>query len=74
MQIGVYGSGYLGTVISACLADFGIRPLVVYNDASIAATLIGASDAVRSALVSKRSADVTAKDRIEREPRVKTSY
>src|ERR1700726_3275915 len=23
MQIGVYGSGYLGTVISACLADFG---------------------------------------------------
>jgi len=23
MQVGVYGSGYLGTVISACLADFG---------------------------------------------------
>src|ERR1700739_3617894 len=23
MQIGVYGSGYLGTVISTCLADFG---------------------------------------------------
>ena len=23
MHIGVYGSGYLGTVISACLADFG---------------------------------------------------
>ena len=23
MQIGVYGSGYLGTIISACLADFG---------------------------------------------------
>jgi UDPglucose 6-dehydrogenase len=23
MQIGVYGSGYLATVISACLADFG---------------------------------------------------
>ena len=23
MQIGVYGSGYMGTVISACLADFG---------------------------------------------------
>ena len=23
MQIGVYGSGYLGTVVSACLADFG---------------------------------------------------
>jgi UDPglucose 6-dehydrogenase len=23
MQIGVYGSGFLGTVISACLADFG---------------------------------------------------
>ena len=23
MQIGVYGAGYLGTVVSACLADFG---------------------------------------------------
>src|SRR5207302_8464593 len=23
MQIAVYGSGYLGTVVSACLADFG---------------------------------------------------
>ena len=23
MHIGVYGSGYLGTVVSACLADFG---------------------------------------------------
>ena len=23
MLVGVYGSGYLGTVISACLADFG---------------------------------------------------
>ena len=23
MHVGVYGSGYLGTVISACLADFG---------------------------------------------------
>src|SRR5690349_12262382 len=23
MHIGVYGAGYLGTVISACLADFG---------------------------------------------------
>ena len=23
MQIGVYGSGYLATIISACLADFG---------------------------------------------------
>lgn len=31
MQIAVYGSGYLGTVISACLADFGI-PVTCYDE------------------------------------------
>jgi len=33
VQIGVYGSGYLGTVISACLADFGM-PVVCYDEDS----------------------------------------
>jgi UDPglucose 6-dehydrogenase len=33
MQIGVYGSGYLATVISACLADFG-TPVTCYDDDS----------------------------------------
>jgi UDPglucose 6-dehydrogenase len=33
MQIGVYGTGYLGTVISACLADFGI-PVACYDEDS----------------------------------------
>jgi UDPglucose 6-dehydrogenase len=31
MQVGVYGTGYLGTVVAACLADFG-TPVVVYDD------------------------------------------
>jgi UDPglucose 6-dehydrogenase len=31
MQIGVYGTGYLGTVIAACLADFGI-PVTCYQE------------------------------------------
>ena len=31
MQIGVYGCGYLGTVVSACLADFGV-PVTCYSD------------------------------------------
>ncbi|HXZ28978.1 MAG TPA: 3-hydroxyacyl-CoA dehydrogenase NAD-binding domain-containing protein, partial [Terriglobales bacterium] len=31
MQIAVYGSGYLGTVISACLADFG-TPVACYDE------------------------------------------
>src|SRR5689334_19365133 len=31
MQIGIYGSGYLGTVISACLADFG-TPVTCYDE------------------------------------------
>src|SRR6202050_4217736 len=32
MQIGVYGSGYLATVISACLADFGPPVWVCHAD------------------------------------------
>lgn len=31
MQIAVYGSGYLGTVLSACLADFGL-PVTCFDD------------------------------------------
>jgi UDPglucose 6-dehydrogenase len=34
MQIGVYGSGYLGTVISACLADFGTPVTCCHPDRS----------------------------------------
>jgi UDPglucose 6-dehydrogenase len=34
MQIGVYGSGYLGTVISACLADFGTPVSCCHADSS----------------------------------------
>ena len=30
MHIGVYGAGYLGTVVSACLADFG-NPVTCYD-------------------------------------------
>src|SRR5258706_828816 len=33
MHIGVFGSGYLATVISACLADFG-TPVTCYDDDS----------------------------------------
>lgn len=33
MQIGVYGSGYLATVISACLADFGTPVVLCHDDA-----------------------------------------
>ena len=33
MQIGVYGSGYLGTVISGCLADFG-NPVTCFDEDS----------------------------------------
>ncbi len=33
MQLGVYGSGYLGTVVSACLADFG-TPVTCYDQES----------------------------------------
>src|SRR6266702_4410053 len=34
MQIGVYGAGYLGTVISACLADFGTPVICCHTDSS----------------------------------------
>ena len=34
MQIGVYGSGYLATVISACLADFGTPVCCCHSDGS----------------------------------------
>ena len=34
MQIGVYGSGYLATVISACLADFGTPVCCCHTDSS----------------------------------------
>ncbi len=33
MQIGVYGTGYLGTVAAACLADFG-TPVTVFDEDS----------------------------------------
>lgn len=34
MQIGAYGAGYLGTVISACLADFGTPVICCHPDSS----------------------------------------
>jgi UDPglucose 6-dehydrogenase len=34
MQIGVYGAGYLGTLVSACLADFGIPVTCCHPDSS----------------------------------------
>jgi hypothetical protein len=34
MHIGVYGSGYLATVISACLADFGTPVCCCHADSS----------------------------------------
>ena len=39
MQIGVYGAGYLGTVISACLADFGTPVLCCHPDSSRMVTM-----------------------------------
>lgn len=39
MQIGVYGCGYLGTVVAACLADFGV-PVTAYGSDSINTTLL----------------------------------
>jgi UDPglucose 6-dehydrogenase len=35
MQTGVYGAGYLGTVISACLADFGTPVTCCHPDSSL---------------------------------------
>src|SRR3954468_18024144 len=34
MQTGVYGSGYLGTLVSACLADFGTPVTCCHPDSS----------------------------------------
>jgi UDPglucose 6-dehydrogenase len=39
MQIGVYGCGYLGTVLAACLADFGV-PVTAYGSDSVNTTLL----------------------------------
>ena len=39
MQIGVYGCGYLGTVVAACLADFGV-PVTAYGSDSVNTTLL----------------------------------
>ncbi len=39
MQIGVYGSGYLATVISACLSDFGMPVTCFDEDSSAIAAL-----------------------------------
>ena len=39
MQIGVYGCGYLGTVVASCLADFGV-PVTAYGSDSINTTLL----------------------------------
>lgn len=38
MHIGVYGSGYLGTVVAACLADFGM-PVTCYDEQATYASL-----------------------------------
>jgi UDPglucose 6-dehydrogenase len=39
MQIGVYGSGYLATIFSACLADFG-TPVTCFDDDSARITAV----------------------------------
>jgi UDPglucose 6-dehydrogenase len=39
MQIGVFGCGYLGTVVAACLADFGV-PVTAYGSDSVNTTLL----------------------------------
>jgi UDPglucose 6-dehydrogenase len=39
MQIGVYGCGYVGTVVAACLADFGV-PVTAYGSDSVNTTLL----------------------------------
>ena len=39
MLIGVYGAGYLGTVVSACLADFGTPVLCCHPDSSRMVTM-----------------------------------
>jgi len=32
MHVGIYGSGYLATIVSACLADFGVPVMCVDDD------------------------------------------
>lgn len=39
MQIGVYGCGYLGTVVAACLADFGV-PVIAHGSDAVNTTLL----------------------------------
>lgn len=39
MHIGVYGSGYLATIVSACLADFGVPVTCVDEDTSRITTM-----------------------------------
>lgn len=39
MQIGIYGSGYLGTVVAACLADFG-TPVTCYDEHAALSTAL----------------------------------
>jgi UDPglucose 6-dehydrogenase len=34
MHVGVYGSGYLATIVSACLADFGVPVMCVDDDSA----------------------------------------
>src|SRR5262249_31154630 len=34
MHVGVYGAGYLGTIVSACLADFGTPVSCCHPDSS----------------------------------------
>ena len=49
MQIGVYGSGYLGTVISACLADFGTRLKALFYNIPAGVTLYAGTEAASAA-------------------------
>jgi UDPglucose 6-dehydrogenase len=46
MQIGVYGCGYLGTVVAACLADFGV-PVTAYGSGILPFHEKNLSDIVR---------------------------
>lgn len=39
MQVGVYGCGYIGTVVAACLADFGV-PVTAYGSDAVNTTLL----------------------------------
>src|SRR4051794_34757899 len=39
MHIGIYGSGYLGTVVAACLADFGM-PVTIFDEHAAESTAL----------------------------------